>query len=364
MTMVLDAPPAATVKKRGAAPGPIYRVGAIDAEAAREGLKQAYYLLEPADRSQRQTFKKLMPEIYALRKEGFSFQQLSELLNSFNVRLQPSTVRSYYEDMIKEQFEECEQRFSESVMLMAKIKSATQDAEIGKLTSMVADRQAEKEARVSTRVWNALGFAAKETNQTTITGEKIPRETAAQSREIPQSPLAKSSVEESDDELNLLGIKKSTKDVSNKATKPAFFNLDSEPAVPQLDSSNAPTTPVNPVSEEKLAAASPPSAKPVFRCMELQSGIAPIEKRKDVPDEVYMDGLLEHPSIEGLWLSLDERIYGSFLEIIDGDSVIRPETTHERLSRVKWKKPILPTPSSTEGAFSTLNPELFPARKT
>lgn len=310
----------------------------------RELLKQAAFLLEPADRVQRQTFKKLMPEIHALRKEGFSYQQLSELLNSFNVKLQASTVRSYYEEMIHDQFQECEQRFSESVILQA---------------SMVADKQAESGARVSDRVWNAQVDGT-----STPPSQNLARETAAQSREIPQSSTAETSVEESDDGLALLGIKKSTKDVSNKATKPAFFNLDSEPAIPQVDSGNASTATANPVSEEKRAVASPPSAKLVFKCMELQSGIDPIEKRKGVPDEVYLEGLLEHPSIDGLWLSLEERIYGSFLEIIDGDSAIRTETTHERLSRNKWKKPILPTIGSTESAFTNLDPKLFPARKT
>ncbi|MEQ1916500.1 MAG: hypothetical protein ABL856_07240, partial [Gallionella sp.] len=78
----------------------------------------------------------------------------------------------------------------------------------------------------------------------------------------------------------------------------------------------------------------------VPHCLPLKEGICPIMIQDNLPESVYQEGQLEHPAIDGLMLSLDERLYGSFLEITDSNGVERFETDKERRSRMWWKKPI------------------------
>lgn len=96
-----------------------------------------------------------------------------------------------------------------------------------------------------------------------------------------------------------------------------------------------------------------------IQCLPLQSGITSLDKRLGVPDEVYCEGLLEHPAIPGLWLTKEERLYRSALEIVDANGDKRFETAHERRFRIKWQKPIPRTPSSSEKDFVTMDMSLF-----
>ncbi|MFA7350661.1 MAG: hypothetical protein WC009_07860 [Methylotenera sp.] len=87
--------------------------------------------------------------------------------------------------------------------------------------------------------------------------------------------------------------------------------------------------------------------------------VKPLERRDGVPEEVYMDGQLEHPAISGLMLSKDERIYGTYLEIVDKNGETRPETVHEKIFRIKWVKPIPRTETATGANFVKMDYELF-----
>lgn len=92
--------------------------------------------------------------------------------------------------------------------------------------------------------------------------------------------------------------------------------------------------------------------------MPLQPGVKPLARRAALPEEVYCEGLMEHPAIAGLMLSLDERLYGALLEM-DEDGITRIETVHEKGFRIKWKKPIPMTPSATSADFVQMDANLF-----
>ena len=95
-----------------------------------------------------------------------------------------------------------------------------------------------------------------------------------------------------------------------------------------------------------------------LHCLTLLS-VKPLERRDGVPEAVYMDGQLEHPAIPGLMLSKSERIYGTYLEIVDKNGETRPETVHEKIFRIKWVKPIPRTETATGANFVKMDYSLF-----
>ena len=99
------------------------------------------------------------------------------------------------------------------------------------------------------------------------------------------------------------------------------------------------------------------------KCTALTAGIAPLKKRESVPKEVYEPGLMEHPAIPGLMLTMEERVYGAGLEFCDvsGDEagVYRTETADEKRFRVTWRKVVPPTPTRTADSFMAMDNTLF-----
>lgn len=113
--------------------------------------------------------------------------------------------------------------------------------------------------------------------------------------------------------------------------------------------------PVTSAGMQQTTASSPNEG---LHCLALLP-VKPLERRDGVPEEVYMDGQLEHPAIPGLMLSKDERIYGTYLEIVDKNGETRPETVHEKIFRIKWVKPIPRTETASSKNFMKMDYELF-----
>lgn len=103
-----------------------------------------------------------------------------------------------------------------------------------------------------------------------------------------------------------------------------------------------------------------PSADTFLTCLPIPENSQKLDPRPGVAEYVYQEGSLEHPAIPGLMLSLDQRLLIGNLEIVSDSGEKRTENLHERLLRTKWRRAIPPTPSSTESAFTNLNPDLFP----
>lgn len=132
-----------------------------------------------------------------------------------------------------------------------------------------------------------------------------------------------------------------------------FFSLDnSAPQVPFLDGDTQAKAPDSNAG---------PAIQPVtaLKCAALQPGVATLERRVGVPEEVYEDGPLEHPAVPGLMLSKDERLYSQLLEIIDADGVLRLETLHEKRFRIKWKRPIPEAETASKRNFVPMHMEIF-----
>jgi len=92
--------------------------------------------------------------------------------------------------------------------------------------------------------------------------------------------------------------------------------------------------------------------EPLWKCCPLPVGVGQLNNRDRVPDEVYQEGLLEHPAIPGLFLTKNERLFKPLLEIINTQTgEKRFEKVTEKPFRVGWTKPIPVTKTSTDGDF-------------
>jgi hypothetical protein len=100
-------------------------------------LKTAELLIVPEGQSQRRAFEKLMPHLYVLRQKGYSFPQLAKLLGDVGIKLQPSTVRAYYHEMLAERMDICQARMNEQIALMAAIRAETQGADVSTISGRV-----------------------------------------------------------------------------------------------------------------------------------------------------------------------------------------------------------------------------------
>lgn len=345
----------------GARPGPLRRIKATDAIAARQILSMAFETIEPEDRTQRQLFAALMPELYLLRTKGFSFAQLAGLLNESGFKLQPSTVRVYYYEMLADKMQLCEQRFNEQMAVLAQVREITNGAEISTIAARVtAAREAQQgaiAAKVDAVFKKTVGVAPP-------VSLPAPRATTIDASAEPLTAVAAAPGTSADDseaaaggEFGLMAKNTSTR----VAVKPGagFFDL-AEPLVPVLDGDGSVKhqTEVSAVKTSHVTPEEAEEARPI-KCVKLHPDVPMLDRRAGVPDEVYSEGILEHPAVPGLMLSKAERLYSQLLEFIDGDGAIRQETLNEKRYRIKWMKPIKEAQTASKRNFVPYHKESF-----
>lgn len=387
----------------------LQRVGAEDFSFCEEALKTAELLIVPDDQTQRAAFERLMPHLYVLRNKGCSWPQLTTLLNKSGFKLQPSTVRSYYSEMLLKSMNLCQARMNVQIDLMKKLREensqlAGGDTQLAALAQRVNSQMSKLQQSNSARVNEMFGLDPVLPSQPMLlspapaasiqpvtpgshtgpaqspatadparTATPPPRPTPA--RPAPsQAPEADTEEEQPSNEFGLLGLGAA----KHSADRPAgFFSLDADtPITPAPKSSAVATRP--PAQPKPAVAAAPaatdlppaPSATPTSqpgvilkRCSPLTAGITPMKKRDNVPKEVYEPGEMEHPAIPGLVLSMEERMYGAGLEFCDqsGDEagVYRTETADEKRFRVTWRKLVPMTPTRTDQSFMKMDTSLF-----
>lgn len=124
----------ATLKARG----PLQRLPGAEISTAEIVFQAAMVLLVPEDRTNRKEFESLMPYLYVLRNKGCSWAQLTKLLTDCGIRLQPSTVRSYYSEMLATRKDICQAQLQEHLLLLAQIRKETEGAELSDIAGRVA----------------------------------------------------------------------------------------------------------------------------------------------------------------------------------------------------------------------------------
>lgn len=345
--------------------GPVQRISGIDASATEDVLKAAMHLMVPEDQTQRQAFVPLMPHLYVLRRKGCSWAQLTKLLTDCGFNLLPSTVRSYYSEELAVRQDLCEARLAESLVVIAETKKAANSADMAAIAERVSTASARTKAAAAAKMDAVFGTSqAGGKNAAPAGTEGQAASGAAKLDAIFGSGGAGAPRRQSPPLEAAPGVQEAAEPplAENKNTGlcPVVEDQSRKP-----DTSNA--NPVIPVLKQKLAASPPldqnngssPSLSPRLLCQALQAGVTPLEMRQTVPSEVYQPGMLEHPAIAGLLLSLEERLYGAALEYVDtSDGVIKLEDVKEKRFRVMWTKPIPMTVTNTGSNFTKMRKNL------
>ena len=341
----------------------IARVSAFSLAKAESVLKAAELLIIPDDLTQRQTFAQLIPHLYVLRKRGCSFNQLTTLLSQIGVNLQPSTVKSYYWEMLAEKQDICQARMNEQIVLLAKMRKETKDVEITEATQKIIDSMNGKynTSSVSPALptpappppVELIATSAPESASTPVpllspeNGKKLLRK----QKPVP-GDFVEPQVNEADAGFGLLKKKPGAGEVK----KPAFFDADdSAPVIPNLSSEIKQV-----VLSQPIEAAGSVEGKQKFRCSPLKSGVEPLAHRPMNDQNMYQEGMLEHPEIDGLMLTLNERLFGAHLEYVNRETgEVLIENPTEKRFRVMWKKSLKMQETSTSGNFTKMDLSLF-----
>ena len=119
--------------------GRAHRLAAADLAMAEEVFKAAMFLMSPDDYKQRQAFKNLMPYLFVLQSNGWSWKQLTKLLNDCGFKLAASTVRRYFEEFKKLNLETCLQAMNEHILLRKEVAIQTEGMNFSAIPGRVAD---------------------------------------------------------------------------------------------------------------------------------------------------------------------------------------------------------------------------------
>lgn len=328
----------------------------VDLAMASEFLKMALHVFEPEDLKQRKAFKALMPDLYGLRNKGFSFPQITEFLLEAGFKYQPSTVRIYYNEELITRQDECQRRMNEQILLLAEMRKVTNTtgSNIAAIASTIAAIDERKRLSAAQKVNEIFGLKQEmplvRSNQTTTPPPSVGVTVSLEQQKVTPSEYGL---------LNTADIK------TKKIIKPSFFNVEDEPDVPDLTSVIKKEPSPLPVSAtKKNKAASPPTENrndtAILRCQPLQAGVKPLTQRANIAATMYEDVPLEHPAIPGLILSLEQRLYGAALEMVNTTTgEIRLETLQEKRFRVFWTTPVPMTPTKTGDNFIQIDESLF-----
>lgn len=378
----------------------LHRVSAEDFVFSEETLKTAALLIVPDDLTQRASFAKLMPHLYVLRNKGCSWAQLTTLINKTGFKLQPSTVRSYYSEMLLKSMDLCQARMNVQLDQLKKLREENAQLaggadQLAVMAQRVNSQMQKVQQSTSARINEMFGLGALDplpTAQPVLPSPAAPIQAPASPAAPNPRPAVAQTHKEPEDhnpqppaasEFGLLNLGPA----QNSADRPAgFFSMNDESSTPAsatpgagtrasaaAQATPAPTQPsqtkassseptghtVDPTSQER-----PVNAITVTRkCAPLNMSITPMKKRDNVPKEVYEPGQMEHPAIAGLMLSMEERMYGAALEYCDvnGDEagVYRTETADEKRFRVTWRKVVPMTLTRTADTFMKMDKSLF-----
>lgn len=324
----------------------VQRMAAEDFATAEAVFKAAWLMDEPDELSQRKLFEKLLPLIHINRKRGYSFQKITKFLHAARFTLQLSTVKQYYYEMITDRHELIQKDINDHLLILNDINKLSGPAKND--AQSWADLATKHKERISRMATNKVS-ASLDVDYGYVQAAKKP----ALAAPSPATPKP-----------------------ANKTTapKPVSSYDDSAPAIPSIPASNSllssmfddlsgdgPVTKASmePEAIEPETEVKAPAAASKLTVCKLQPGIKPFPKKEGVPPEVYLEGSLEHPAIPGLMLSMKERIYSAILEYTNEDGEILTETANHKTFRYMWKHPVIPTKSSTEGDFKTMNNSLF-----
>lgn len=337
-------------------------MASADIVVAEEVLKNAAHLMVPEDQTQRRAFEALMPWMYVLRNRGFSWAQLTSLLAECGFKLQPSTVRTYYSEMLASRLDVCQARMNEQLALLDEIRKETRGADLPAIAGRVSTVLAEQRRRAESKVNTLFGAGPPQ-------GHPRPEPSHGQDAESSATVVSR-------DRYLQTTPARAPRDKSPTRTSTADRTTPDVQRAPRMSARpSTGETSTATASENRgqsghegasLTRASPPQgpstrAQPAqYKCLQLHRGVIPVKKRDGVPEEVYKPGDLEHPAIPGLYLNLNERTYGAALEYQDMETgEILTESPNAKRFRLTWRKQVPKVSTRTDSAFVKMDPSVF-----
>jgi len=359
------------------------RVAAVDFSIAEEVLRTAGLLIVPEDQSQRKAFEKLMPHLYVLRNKGCSWAQLAKLLGECGFKLQPSTVRTYFGELLAERMDICQARMNEQIAIMAAVRNETAGVDLAAISGRVQAHMMQIKQSARSRVDAMFGAAPASAIELAPEARAASTPSPARPAAAPRRPAlaAPEQVPAQEDsspgEFGLLGLSPANERSSREPA--GFFKLDGadEPAPEHPAAEPAPRAPK---ARQPRATASAPAPAPSAvdaanptnvptsgatkkKVGQLQPGVPPLKRRDGVHEAVYQDGELEHPAIPGLMLSKEQRVYGASLEYWDIDGPdkgeIQTETPDQKRFRVVWRQTVPMARTRTGDSFTKMDTSIF-----
>jgi hypothetical protein len=330
------------VRLRDRPVGPLRRLHSNDYSVGNAFLEAASAIITPDDLTQRQAFEGYMPNLFVLRNKGCSWAQMAKLLGEAGLVLQMSTVRTYYGEALAARQDICQQRMNEQILLMVEIKKITSGADVAGIGSRVDAILGKQRTQVTSKLDTTFGSAD---------GPVSPAISSV-------SPQISTAVPTSTVDVPLAVMPK----IENKKTglRPAPQSQVTSPPV-RVDNA-IPIAAVNPVVPHKTASQNEttPLVNLNLRCCALPAGVVSLKLREGMPKEFYLPGDLEHTSVPGVMLSLEQRLSSVALEFMNTqDGEIRIETQDEKRFRVMWRKPIRITESRTSHEFTQIDESSF-----
>ena len=108
-------------------PAHLHRIKSAKFAAAQEVLLLSALTLGPDDRTQRQAFSTLMPDIYFLRTtQGYTFKKITTLLRECGFKLTESSVRVYYYELIPKRKKEYIKHAEEKELILSEFIRETE----------------------------------------------------------------------------------------------------------------------------------------------------------------------------------------------------------------------------------------------
>ena len=326
--------------------GPQHKLAGEELSLAKGLFEAAALLMTPENLKQRKAFEQLMPHLYVLVEKGFSMLQITKLLNEAGFKYQPSTVKSYYNQMLGARMEICQSRMTEQILLMAEIRKETVGVNVGELKTRVQAMLDKHRASVNSKIDSVIGCNAEPVSVVSTSPSAIAHSKSPLS--LVDSPMA------------------AKPEVGNKKTglHPAPL-IQAKPVTIRNNDISATASGTKLDWQNKVVSQKEeiPSDNFPLRCSVLSADVEPFKRRDDVEEYVYLPGDLEHPCLPGVMLSLEQRISSIALEFVNTENgEVRKETPDEKRFRVLWRKPIPMTPSSTSHQFTKMDMSLFRQR--
>lgn len=339
-----------------------------DVSEIERALELAAVTLKPDELSARQLINRLMPSLYTLRKKGFSFAQMTGVLNraigGTGAKLQTATVKAYYNEFIVARLDECEKNLKAALEVTAEVekitKAAPKDliAEAVGLKTAIGAKQPSAAGRLLNPPPSSAGMPpATATETTTVEHARLsptpviaPIEIAPPAEGTKPPPAAGL-----DPRIGGVGVPRKA------IPAPASVAFDDIPIAspisldPKQESQKAPPV-ASDHGTENLAGGQ------VLVCISTSSpeSMHPSDSEMfdGIPREFFSSLALEHPSIPGLMLSKEQRLHKERLKYtVNGEG--KAESVQQMFNRLKWKKPERQTVSRTQKDFVSMDAGLF-----